>query len=769
MQSLVKLRPDLVVASTQIDGQTVYNIKDPITNRFFRLREPEYWLVRQLDGATSNESIAQGFQEKFGHRLSPHDVEEFVGQLEKLYFLENSRSEQEISRKTYQIEQSKSLFSRLLFIRVKAFNPTALLNRLIKIYSPFHSWFWFLLGAVLIFTGLVLFFANTSNFNLSLNSIFNFGSILAIIVALFTIVALHEFAHAVICRFHGGEVREMGILLLYFQPCVYSNLSDAWLFEKKSHRLAVTAAGPFSQLILFGMAVTVWRITVIGTAINDIAYLITLVSIITFLFNFNPLIKLDGYYLLSDWLDIPNLRSKSFGYLGNLLKRKALGWPIGAIEITRREQRIFLWYAVLALIYSAILIGSLLYLAASFLLVRLGGAGLVLLVTALLIILKKNIASFVRGLAQHLAYMKNIFKQPVRLTKYVIFLTVFVVGFFGVRLPQRVSGEVSVQPIQEFTLKLNDLGLLESKIRHGGDDPKNQASFLQMASTDMAVLDIIPKVKDGQHVIAGDTLAMLTSNQVSNDISAGKSELSRLEGQLALLRAPPKKEEVMEAESQVDAAQTKVEQLQRDFNRMRNLSDKNMATAEQLESAESALLIADAELTNRKARLALLKSPPRPEEESVIQSEIEKQKARLRFLEEQRDAQVITTPIEGVVAGVKADENLMSIVDSREVEVLVPVSDFDIHLVKLDQSVKLKIRSFSDRTFSGRVVNIPKQAEQIGGKTYFMVSVVADNSDGLLNDGMTGYAKIEVGKKSLFGLASRKVASFVRVEFWSWW
>ncbi len=764
-----KLRADLIVSPSEIDGQTVYNIKDPITNRFFRLRTPEYWLVQQLDGVNSCDTIAQGFHEKFGHRLSPADVESFVGQLEKLFFLENSRSEQEISRKSYRTDKSGSLFSRMLFVKLKAFNPAKILEPLVRFYNPFHNAWWLAVSLMVITAGLILFFSNVSSFNLELNAIFSFGSVLAIVMSLFIIVTLHEFAHAVICRHFGGEVREVGFLLLYFQPCFYTNLSDAWLFKKKTHRLAVTLAGPYFQLILFAFAVFTWRVTVPGTFVNDVSYLIVLVSFITFLFNFNPLIKLDGYYLLSDWLDIPGLRSKSFGYFSNLLKRKVLGWPIAPSTATKREKRIFLWYAVLALVYSIGLLGYVLYAAGVFIYGQFGGLGLVLLVGVVLFTLSRNIAALAKGIVQHLIYMKDILKQPARLAKYGIFLAVFVVGFFIVRFPHRVSGEVSVQPILEFSLKLNELGLLESMLRQGGADPKNQASFLQMASSDMAVLDLVPKVKDGQQVSIGDTLAMLTSNQVSNEIIGAQSELERLEGQLALLRAPKKKEEIDEAESQVVAARTKSDQLANEFNRIRELTTKKLATSAQLESAQSALLIADAELNNRKARLALIKSPPRPEEESVILSEIEKQKANVRFLLEQEEAQVIIAPIAGLISAVKADESLLSVVDIHEVEVLIPVSDFDIHLVEVGQEVKLKVRTYPSKAFSGRVVHIPKEAAQVDGKAYFMVSVVAENHENFLYEGMTGYAKIEVGKKSLFGLAARKVTSFVRVEFWSWW
>ena len=764
-----KLREDLVVSSAVIDGQTVYNIKDPITGKYFRMQAPVYWVAQQLDGLTSYNKIADKFKAKFGQSMSENEVSQFVGQLSKMNFLDEGRSEQEISRTSYQDERQKSLFSRLLFIRVKAFNPTLFLNKLVKLYRPFHNSFVFAVSILLIVTGLVLFFANIPSFNLSLTSIFTFGSIATIIISLFIIVSLHEFAHAVICRYLGGEVREMGVLLLYFQPCVYSNLSDAWMFPNKLHRLAVTAAGPFFQFVLFALAVIGWRVTVPGTGVNDICYIIVLVSFITFLFNLNPLIKLDGYYLLSDWLDIPNLRAKSFAYLGNTFRRKFLGWPIEPIETSKREKKVFLWYSFLAVIYSALLIGYILYLVGSYIYAKFGGFGIVLLTAIILFTLNKNVADLGRGSVQHFVYMKNIFKQPARLARYVVFLTVFVVGFFLVRFPQRVSGEVSVQPILEFSIKLNELGLLESQLRQGGSDPQKRASFLQMASTDMAVLDLTPKVKDGQKVTVGDTIALLSSNQVSNEIAAALSELDRLQGNLALLRAPKKKEEIDEAEAQVEAAKTKVEQLERDYNRTRELAEKNVATPAQLEAVRSEFLIADSELNNRKARLALLKSPPRPQEESVLISEIEKQKANLRFLEEQRDAQVIIAPIAGVISAVKADESLLSVVDIHDVEVLVPVSDFDLDLVDVGQEVKLKVRSFPGRIFYGKVAHIPREASQINGKAYFMVSVVAENIDGLLYDGMTGYAKIEVGKKSLFGLALRKVASFVRVEFWSWW
>lgn len=130
-------------------------------------------------------------------------------------------------------------------------------------------------------------------------------------LALFGITLLHEFAHGLTCKHFGGEVHDMGFLLIYLMPGFYCNVSDAWLFKKKSHRLWVTLAGGYFELFLWALAVFVWRVTLPGTLVHQLALVVVSVSGLQVLFNFNPLLKLDGYYLLSDWLAIPNLRQQS--------------------------------------------------------------------------------------------------------------------------------------------------------------------------------------------------------------------------------------------------------------------------------------------------------------------------------------------------------------------------------------------------------------------------------------------------------------------------
>ena len=656
-----------------------------------------------------------------------------------------------------------------MYIRLKAFKPGKFLERLTGLYRPFHNIYWFLAGVLFILLGIALLLANSDFFIARLYDIFSFGSLIGIVLALFILVTTHEYAHAVVCRYHGGEVRSMGFLLLYFQPCFYTDLSDAWLFENKKHRLAVTAAGPFFQLLLLAAAVMLWRITVVGSLINQIARILSITSWITFLVNMNPLIKLDAYYLLSDWLDIPNLRQKSFEYVGNLFQRRILGWPEAVFATTPRERHIFLSYALLAGAYSIALLSFVFIVAGNFLSGLLGSFAWVLLFGVLFITLSGTIGSLGRGTLHHLKHMKSLFKQPLRLTMHVVVVIGVVVLVFAVPFPHRVSGDVAVRAIQSFTLQVTQLGFLEKRWHRGGANPENKSSFVQLSTTDMAALDLISLVKDGQPVDSGDTVAVLASNQVSSEIVGASSELTRLKGELALLKSPPKPEKVAEAQAEITAARAKLERLQREERRIQALMDRDLVTAQQLDSIKSEVEIAQAEVANKEAGLKLLQAPPKPEEEQILIAQIDRQDARLQFLKEQADAQSVASPINGVASTLQSGGRVLAVHDRSHVELLVPVSDFDIKKIHVGQVTLLKVRSYPGRVFVGRVVHIPEEASMINGKPRYLVSADFVNDSLLLYEGMTGYAKIDIGNASLARLALHKLESVVRVEFWSWW
>jgi len=339
--SLPKLRSDLTVSEHKtIDGSS-FVIKEPNSGNFFRLGEAEHFIVQQFDGKTPADDIRKRGEEKFEAEISKETLDAFVAQLEKRGLLER---EDQKPKKT-----KKRISGNPLYARFRAIDPTRLFDHMLP-----RLWFFFTPSFVVLSASLILLatgtiIAHRSEFLADLSRLYYFSSLPLLMTAIFVVAVAHECAHGLTCRHFGGEVHEIGFMLMYFQPAMYCNVSDAWLFPEKSKRLWVGFAGPYFESFIWALSVLVWRVTDVETWINNIALIIVLTSGIKTLLNLHPLVKLDGYYLLSDYLEIPNLRRRSFKYVGDLL-RICFGIPATMAEgLAPRLRRIYLVYGVLAL------------------------------------------------------------------------------------------------------------------------------------------------------------------------------------------------------------------------------------------------------------------------------------------------------------------------------------------------------------------------------------------------------------------------------------
>ena len=122
---------------------------------------------------------------------------------------------------------------------------------------------------------------------------------------------MHEFGHGLSCKHFGGECHEIGVMLLVFTPCLYCNVSDSWMLPNKWHRAAIGAAGMYVELVLASIATFVWWFSQPGPFNYICLSVMFICSVSTVMFNANPLLRYDGYYILSDFLEIPNLRQKA--------------------------------------------------------------------------------------------------------------------------------------------------------------------------------------------------------------------------------------------------------------------------------------------------------------------------------------------------------------------------------------------------------------------------------------------------------------------------
>jgi putative peptide zinc metalloprotease protein len=765
-----RLRDDLVVSEQETDGQKFFILKDPVTFRYFRLREPEYYLIRQFDGKTDCDTIAQRLRDKFKLNISAEAVEKFAQRVDELYFFEGGKAEYEISSGRYLSRTRKSLFSNILFIKLKAFNPDRLLNFLLPITRfLFRPWA-IALMVLFIFAGFFTYSANWAYFKFDPTGLYSVGSLLIVIVSIAVLILLHEFAHALTCKFHGGQVHEMGLLLLYFQLCFYTNLSDSWMFKRKSHRLAVIWAGLFFQMVLFAMAVFGWRVTVIGTGINHLFWLTANVSFLMLLFNFNPLIKLDGYYFLSEWVNIPNLRNKSFAYMRHCIKR-----VIGVSSLTdasRREKRTYFWYMLLAGAYSVLLITIVAYIVYRFLIDNLSGFGFILFLILLAVIFKRPIVRGIRFVVNREVIRALVFKKRNIIVGSVLIVAAIII-LFAIPIPRQVGGDITIRPMSEYTITLfSGQGLLELKLRRGGQDRNFKTEHIQLSTGELSVLQLTPLVSEGDDVQVGDTLAAIMSNEVSSGLTSARAELERLQGELALAQSPPKPEEIATAQAAVNAARANVEQLEKDIQRNQSLHEKKLISRQELEQSQALLKISLSYLEETEAKLLLLKSPPKKEEVDILKSQIASQEADISYLMSQEAAQVITSPIKGIVTTLYRENLLFKISKMSQVEVAIPITDNYLEFVETGAEVRLRARTYPNRTFVGNVSHIASSADNSDyddNRARFAIHAVLGNSNLLLRDGMSGYAKISCGSASLASIIVERVKALIRVEFWSWW
>lgn len=375
----VGLRSDLDVTRHVFRGQPAYVIRDPMTFQSHRFDPADYAILVCLE---ETRTLGRIFADLVaGGTLRPRDEErfyQFVFQLHRLGLLNLPISDDKILYRRHRARQAarrRQAWLSILFLRVPLWNPDAFLSRTIRFVRPlFGTWFFLLwlltVGAAALVTAL-----RAHDLIRPLEAVLAADNLILMWFTLIGLKVFHEFGHAYACKHFGGHVPEMGAYLIAFTPCAYVDATAAWGFARRRDRVIVGLAGMYVEVFIAALAVFVWSLTS-PSLLHSIAYnVMLLASVTTTLFNINPLMRYDGYYILSDLLEIPNLRARAAQYVLEWLKRHLLGLQLPRPPRSWMLRLTLGGYGVCCAVYRALLlIGIAAMMAAKFSLIGLFAA-----------------------------------------------------------------------------------------------------------------------------------------------------------------------------------------------------------------------------------------------------------------------------------------------------------------------------------------------------------------------------------------------------------
>ncbi len=785
-----RLRSDLEIRRETSEPNSSIILKDPIARRFYRFTAIQAAVLESLDGALNPETIARVVSEKHHTPVLASQVEEFAAKLRSLLLLD----EPAVWVRLETLRPAKHRFLRnLLSIKIHAFNPDSLLTRMEKKMRFFFGAGFTPLAGILIAAAVAISVLNWESLYFSVSALLNLYSIPLILTVIFALLTMHEFAHGLTLKHFGGKVEEMGFLLLYFIPAFYCNVSDAWLLKKRE-RILVSLAGGYAQLVIWSLATIAWRLLSPETVASRVCAIVIGFSFIQTLFNFTPLIRLDGYYLLSDYLEIPNLRPKAFAFLKNKLTARLAGTPGTGLPVSGRERRIYVIYGSASFLFTL----GLLWVMFS----RLGGWmvrefqtwGVVLTAAlffmAVPVAAKPNVVAASRLAAGVAARIK---KAPWKL---MILALVLASGFLPWEL--KVSGDFTILPNKRVSISPEVGGTLKAI-----------------------------RTDQGSTVRAGDVLADMENLDLANEFEETRGTLAARQASLALLIAGTRPEEIERARRQVDTKRAELSTVLRveqertmlqetvakkeaelqnarmNFDRsMRLFADGLIARNElerdqtafevrrkELEEARGQMKVLDErtdrlhevkkkELAQAESDLNLLLAGSRREQIEAEAAEVRKLEEKLKILSLQIAQLKIRSTIDGIVATpylrnrigqhLGKGDAFCEIVSEGMVIVDMPIPEKEIADVKLGFPITLKVRGYPKSSFEARVKQISPVAEEIGSKRQVIIQGELLNPDGMLKAGMTGVGKILCGKRMIGELVTRRAIRWLRTEFWEY-
>ena len=360
--SPLKMRADLIVQQVDCRGVTRFVIKDPVGLKYWHFNAKQMRVLETLDGSRSLEMIRQQVQAEFrSERITHWDIQKLILDFHKKGLVVSNRFRQAPvfinRRRDHKMQLLTQLLSNPLFIKLPGFDPEFLLRFLCRWFGWFFSIPCLILSAIITVSTWFAIFAHTDTLRLELpafNQFFGWPNVIYLWFVIGATKIIHELGHGLANKRAGCECHTIGFAFLIFSPTMYCDASDSWMLKDKWKRIGIAAAGIHVESLMASLAFWLWCFSEEGIVKHLLLNLFFVSTISTVIFNANPLMKFDGYYMLSDWLEIPNFRDEASKYLQRVIGI-SFGLDIEDTTETTAPRWMLLLYAIAVHIYQVLL------------------------------------------------------------------------------------------------------------------------------------------------------------------------------------------------------------------------------------------------------------------------------------------------------------------------------------------------------------------------------------------------------------------------------
>ncbi|MFV0443540.1 MAG: hypothetical protein ACK5Q5_08210 [Planctomycetaceae bacterium] len=541
----LRLRPDLFIRKIFYRGVAFPVVKDPCGLKYYRLQPEQYAVLLQLDGETSLEDIRESLQQDYPTiPITLTDVQSLITDLHEKSLLISERSGQGLGLLRTRRDRKRKEWSQILlnplYLKLPGWDP----DRVLTAMTPWVGWI-FRPGAVvptLIFVLFAYLFLAVRFDELrqklpEFQQFFGWPNLIYLWITLGAVKILHEFGHGVACKHFGSECHSMGVMLLVFSPTLYCDVTDSWMMPDKWKRIFIGAAGMYVEVVLAAVAIFVWWWTEPGVLHHLALNIFFVSSVTTVIFNANPLLRYDGYYMLLDYLEIPNLRPKA-----SQLLQHSFAWYCLGIELRRDAfmptsgQFWFILFVIASTIYRWVVLASItLFLYTVLKPYRLQEIG----ITMAVISIGAIFVQLGRTLYQLLSMPRS---EPLSKPKIAVTLAGLVLllgGLLFVPFPWYLDAPFTIEPVG---------------VHHVYNLVSGQLKSI--------------RVEPGQNVTAGDTLIDMQNLDLEQHVRELEAEVQSQQLEAPMYRRLGARDEQVVAEQRQAALQNQVREASEELNKL---------------------------------------------------------------------------------------------------------------------------------------------------------------------------------------------------------